>query len=82
MALNKLLQVHAFDEFHHHEILASDLTEVIGLDNVGMDQICNESCLTDEVALELCDRRIFLPNNFYRDDFPEIAGPELHSLVD
>ena len=82
MALDKLLQVHAFDEFHHHEILAADLAEVIGLDNVGMDQVGNESCLTNEVALELCDRRIFLPDNFYRDDLPEIAGSKLHGLVD
>ena len=82
MALYKLLQINAFDEFHHHEILAADLPEVISLDNVGMDQVGNESCLTDEVALELCDCRIFLPNNFYRDDLPEIAGSKLHGLVD
>lgn len=56
--------------------------EVIGLDNVGMDQVGNESCLTNEVALELCDRRIFFPDNFYRDDLPEIAGSKLHGLVD
>ena len=82
MTLEKLLKIHAFDEFHYHEILTADLTEVVGLDNVGMDQVGNESRLADKIVLKFFDGRIFFPNNFYRDNLPEITRSELHGFID
>jgi len=34
-----MLKVHAAHKFHHHEILSANLAEMVGLDDVGMDQI-------------------------------------------
>ena len=50
LAVEKLLEVHAGDELHHHEVLPADLAEVVGLDDVGMDQVGHEAGLADEAA--------------------------------
>lgn len=76
------LEVHAADKFHHHEILPADLAEMVGLDDVGMDQVRDQPGLADEVLLELLDRREFLADQLDGHDFLEIANAELHRLVD
>jgi hypothetical protein len=82
VALEELLQVHTRDVFHHHEVLPADLAEVVGLDDVGVDEVGHEPGLADEVLLELLDRRVLLADQFDRDDLLEISGAALVGHVD
>jgi hypothetical protein len=81
MLVDELLEVHASHELHHHEILAAHLSEMVGLDDVGVDEIGHEPRFTDEVPLKLLNRRIFLANQLYGDDLSEAPCAELFRLV-
>jgi hypothetical protein len=59
VALDELLEIHAIHEFHDHEMLSPDQAEMIGLDNVRVDQVGHEPGLANEVLLKLLDARIF-----------------------
>ena len=47
--LGELFQVHPADQLHRDEVNSIRLAQVIGLDNVGVDQIRDELGLADEV---------------------------------
>ena len=79
--LKELLDVVAADELHHHEVLAADLAQVVGLDDVRVDQVRHEPGLADEVLLELGDRGILLADQLHGYGLPELAGPQLVGLV-
>src|SRR4051812_29380157 len=82
MAVDELLQVQPANELHRHEILAANLPQVIGLDDVGMDEIGDEARLTDEVLLELRDARIFFSNQLDGDHLAEVACSFLNCFED
>src|SRR6185503_16127394 len=81
MLFEELLEVHAADKLHHHEILPADLAKVEGLDDAGMDEVRDQPSLTDEVVLKLLDRRILLTNELYCDNLAKVAGAKLLSFV-
>ena len=80
--LDELLEVHPAHELHDHVVLPADLPEVIGLDDVGVNEVRDQARLADEVVLEFLDGRVLLANELHRDHLAEVAGPELHRLVD
>ena len=82
MALEKLFEMHASNKFHDHEILSANLAQVVGLNDVGVDQIRDQSSLADEVLLELRDGRVFLTDQFDRDDLAEVSSTALHRFID
>ena len=51
--LGELFQVHAADQFHGDEIDAVGFAQMIGLDNVGVDQVGDQLGFADEVLDEL-----------------------------
>jgi hypothetical protein len=55
---------------------------MIGLDNVGVDQVGHEPGLANEVLLKLLDARILLTYQLDGNKFMEIARTVLVSLVD
>jgi hypothetical protein len=61
--------------------LATDVAEVVGLDDVGVDQIGDEAGFTDEILLKLFEGGVFFADEFHRDDFSEIARAELDRFV-
>jgi len=81
MTIEELFEAHALHVFHHHEILPSHLAEVVGLDDVGMDQIRDEAGFADEVLLKLLEGGVFLANQLDGDPFPEFSGAVLHGLI-
>ena len=54
---------------------------MVGLDDVGVDEVRDEARLPDEVVLELLDRGVLLADELHRDDLPEVARSQLHGLV-
>ena len=82
MALEKLLQVHASHVLHHHEILVVELTKVVGLDDVGVDQVGDEPGLADEVFLKLGDGGELFADKFNGNLFTKSSGADLEAFVD
>ena len=80
--LQEVLEIHTPHKFHHHEILSAGLPKVVGLDDVGMDEVGNEPGLADEVILELLDGRILLANQLNGHDLAEIARAPLQRFED
>jgi hypothetical protein len=54
---------------------------MVGLDNVGMDQVGDEASFADEVFLEFLDRGILFTNQLNRYHFTKIAGTELMRFI-
>ena len=77
MAIKELLQIHAIYVFHDHEILLPELAEVVGLDDVRVDQICHQPGFADKVVLELNDGRIFFADQFDGHGLAELSGAAL-----
>ena len=79
--LRELLKVHAADELHRHEIDPASFSEVIGLDDVGVDEVGNELGFADEIFNELLLVGVVLANDFNGDAFDEVAGSMLFGFV-
>jgi hypothetical protein len=79
--LQELLDVLAAHILHDHEVLAADLAQVVGLDDVGVDQVGDEPGLPDEILLEFGDRGVLLADQLHGDRLPELPGPVLVGLV-
>src|ERR1700690_547036 len=79
--VEELLDVVAPDILHHHEVLAVHLPQVVGLDDVGVDQVRDEAGLPDEVLLEFRYRRVLAADELHGDRLLELAGPVLVRLV-
>jgi len=78
----ELLKIDPVDIFHDHEILTMSLSEVVGLDNVGVDEVGDEFGFTDEVLLKEGLAGVFLADDFQGDPLPESVGAFLKGLVD
>src|SRR6266446_1156004 len=79
--LGKLLEVHTADQFHRDKINASRFAEMVGLDYVGVDQVCHKFGFSDKVIDELLLVSVILPNHFNRDALDEAARAQLLSFV-
>ena len=82
VAIDELLDVNAIHELHHHEVLTPGQSEMVGLDDIRVDQIGDEARLADEVLLELWYARIFFANDLNSYELMEVARTELERLVD
>jgi len=82
MLVDEDLEVHAADELHHHEILPAHLAEMVGLDDVGVDEVGDEFGFADEVFDELLLVGVVLADDFNGEAFDEIAGAMLFGFVD
>ena len=80
--LGKLLEVHAADQFHGDEVNAAGFAQVIGLDDVGVDQIGDELGFADEVFDELLLVGVILADDLDGDAFDEIARAVLLGFID
>jgi hypothetical protein len=65
--LGELFQVHTSNQFHRDEIDPTRLTEVIRLDNVGVDEIRNEFGFANEIIDELFLICVILANDLDGD---------------
>src|SRR5581483_10160251 len=74
--------VDAADEFHGDEVHAAGLAEVVGLDDVGMDQIRDQFGFADEVLDEGLLTGIILADDLDGNALDEVAGAELFGLID
>ena len=78
----ELLQIHAADQFHGDETHAVRLAEMIGLDDVRVDQIGDELGLADEILDEHLLAGETGPDDFDGHAFDEIARAVLLALID
>ena len=81
MLLEELLEVHAADKLHHHEVLAADLAQVIGLNDVGMDQVGDQFRFADEIFDEGFLVGVALADDFDGDALDEVARAVLFGFV-
>jgi hypothetical protein len=81
MTFNQLLEMHAAHKFHYHEILSANLTEVIGLDDIGVDQVGDESGFADKVFLELRNGGLFFADELNGDNLAEITRTALDGFI-
>ena len=65
--VRELLEIHAVHKLHHHEMLTADKAEMVGLNDVRVDEVRDQPGLADEILLELLDARILLPNQLDGD---------------
>src|SRR5678816_2691117 len=80
--LGELLQVHPTDELHGDEENAAGFSKMIGLNDVGVNEIGDKLCFPNEVIDELPLVGVILPDDLDGDAFEEIVGAELLSLID
>jgi hypothetical protein len=55
---------------------------MVGLDDVGMDEVGHEAGLANEVVLKLLNGGILFANQLYGYDLAKVSGAELHGLID
>ena len=80
-ALEELLQVHSPNQLHADEAGPLALAEMVGLDDVGMDQVGDEACLPDEVGDEIRLTGQLSTNDLDRNALYEAAGTMLEGFV-
>lgn len=79
--LGELLQIHPPDQLHGYEKYAASLPKLVGLDNIRMDQIRDEFCLTDEVLDEVLLVGVILPDHLDSHTLDEVTSAMLLGLV-
>ncbi len=79
--LGELLEVHPADQLHGNEIDPVGLAQVIGLDDVGMDQIGHQLGFADEVLDELLLVGVVLADDLDGDAFDEFARAVLLGFI-
>ena len=82
MLLHELLKVHAADQFHANERSAICFAEVVGLDDVRVNQVGNELGLADEILDEHLLAGEIGANDLDGDAFGEIARAVLLGFID
>ena len=80
--LGELFEVHAADQFHGDEVDAVGFAEVVGLDDVGVDQVRDELGLADEILDEGLLAGVVGADDLDGDAFDEVARAVLLGLVD
>lgn len=79
--LGELLEVDAADEFHGNEVNAVSFAEVIGLDDVGVDEIGHQFGFADEIGDELGLAGVLLADDLDGHPLGEAVGTVLFGLV-
>jgi hypothetical protein len=79
--LIELLEVRAANQLHRHEIDAVGFAEMIGLDDVGMNEVGYQLGFADEVFNELFLVGVVLADDFDRQALYELAGAVLLGFV-
>ncbi len=79
--LGELFEVHASDEFHGDEIHPFDFAEVVGLDDVRVNQVGDELGLADEVLDELRLAGVVLADDLDGDALDELSRTVLLGLI-
>ena len=79
--MGELFQVGAADQLHRDEGDALGFAQVIGLGDVGVDQIGDQFGFADEVVDKLLLIGVVLANDLDGDAFDEAARPELFGFV-
>ncbi len=77
----KLLEVGAANQFHRHEINAASFAQVVGLDDIGMNQVGDEFGFANEIIDELFLVGVILANDLDGNAFDEAAGAQLLGFV-
>ena len=80
--LAELLQVHPTDELHADVTGSAGLPEMVGLDDIGVDQVRHQLGLPDEVLDELRLPGVLLADDLDRNTLQEAPRSMLESLVD
>ena len=79
--LGELFKVYAVDELHGHEVLAVHLAKVVGLHDVGVDQVRHQLGFAHEIVAKFIDRRVLLADQLQRHHLAEVTGSMLKHLV-
>ena len=79
--LRELFEVHAANQLHRDEVNARGFAEMIGLDDVGVDQVRDQLGFADEIIDELFLVGVILANDFDGDAFDEFARAVLLGFV-
>ena len=77
----ELFEIHAADQFHGDEINAIGLAEMIGLDNVRVDQVGDELGLADEILDEHLLARVIGADDLDGNALHEIARAVLLGFI-
>lgn len=80
--LGELFEVDAADQLHGDVIGAARLSEVVGLDDVGVDEVGDELGLADEIFDERLLVGVALADDFDGDALDEAARALLLGLID
>src|SRR5437868_4556232 len=73
----ELFEVDAADQFHGNEENPLRFAQMIGLNDVGVNQVGDELRLSNEIIDELFLVGVILPNDLDGNSLHEIAGPKL-----
>src|SRR5205814_1329507 len=77
----ELFEIHAPDQFHGDVIDAFGFAEVIGLDNIGVNEIGDQLGLADKIIDELFVIRVALADNLDGEALDEVARAVLLGFV-
>jgi hypothetical protein len=80
-AIDELLEVHAANQFHRDVVNAVHLAELVGLNDVRVNQISDELRFADEIVDELLLICEGLTNDFDRHALHEIARAMLFGFI-
>ena len=79
--VGELLQIDAVDQFHADEVKPARLAQMVGLDDVGVDEVGHELGLADEILDELLLAGVILPDDFHRHALDKVARAVLLGFV-
>src|SRR5262249_46893977 len=79
--VGKLLKIHSPNEFHGDKRHAVRLAQLVGLDDVGVNQVRHQLRLANEVLNEHLLAGEVWTDNFDGDAFDKITRPQLLGLV-
>src|SRR5437016_5878512 len=79
--LRKLLEVYTADQLHRDKINSARFSQMIGLDDIGVNQVRNEFGFANKVINELLLVCIILANHFDGNAFDEATRAQLLGFV-
>ena len=79
--LGELLEIHAADEFHRDEVNSLGFAQVVGLDDVRVNEVGHELGFADKILDELLLVGVALADDFDRHALDEVARPVLFGFV-
>jgi len=80
--LGKLFEIDPSNQLHRDEEHASNFSEVVGLYNVGVNEVGDQFCLTNEVINEGVLVGVILADHLDGNTLHEVTGAVLFGLID